>query len=412
VAEIKNSAAYALLLIGCATQNIQSFVITNQIKGFSIPNMLMMLYMGALLLTPMISENKKILVSFYKFIICFSLLLILQIISNQIFEINNNENLYYISSEINETFRISIITQSLYFVMTVIFFFGIREYGFNNKIIKYTKLGIYITCFYGLYEFVFYLIYGFNGDFISNRITGVEYEYGTFQVINIGSVITSRIKSLSGEPSMYAFAMLPFFVYFYEVKDKIWIIILITLIFTFSTTFYFGIITYILYNIFFKRAYKIFFLSALFIGILYFIFNEFTSSIIENNYQKLIGVDYSGSERILSFINHINAWYESNVIQIIFGHGFGYARSTDFFSTILYNMGLIGLIFTIILFIYPIYKLRRNYLICAPLLIIFVTLLVSVSEPFYYSVWFFLGGAWHELINAKHKKSSAKFANQ
>ncbi|HMG10748.1 MAG TPA: hypothetical protein VK609_19685, partial [Mucilaginibacter sp.] len=96
-----------------------------------------------------------------------------------------------------------------------------------------------------------------------------------------------------------------------------------------------------------------------------------------------------------SFINEIEYWANLNGFSQMFGIGFGYVRSTDFFSTLLPNSGIIGF------FVFTWFVLRNIWLkISVPILttcygvgliIVYLIMMVSVPEFAYPSLWIFIG---------------------
>jgi hypothetical protein len=109
---------------------------------------------------------------------------------------------------------------------------------------------------------------------------------------------------------------------------------------------------------------------------------------------KIGGNSVSSRERVKSFLNQIEFWSGLNGFSQAFGIGFGYVRSTDFFSTILPNNGIVGLvIFTWFVFknlwldiAIPILSICYK----AGLIIVYFIMMVSVPEFAYPSLWIFL----------------------
>ena len=118
-----------------------------------------------------------------------------------------------------------------------------------------------------------------------------------------------------------------------------------------------------------------------------FIFNEINSLVT-----KLMGKGVSGSDRINSFFNTLSYMWNNPIT----GMGFGAIRSTDLFSTIVANTGLIGLI-GVIKIIYTIcknnYSDTRASAVKVALGITFILLLISVPEPYYNFMWIFIAFA-------------------
>ncbi len=90
-----------------------------------------------------------------------------------------------------------------------------------------------IFAIYGIYEVVYYVITGSPGDFISNRAFGDQFGRGivrsdgtvngsSFQQISVGGFNIQRLKALTGEPSMYAMSIFPFWIYFNATSRMRW----------------------------------------------------------------------------------------------------------------------------------------------------------------------------------------------
>ena len=105
-------------------------------------------------------------------------------------------------------------------------------------------------------------------------------------------------------------------------------------------------------------------------------------------------------------MNHIILWKESNVGQQLFGYGFGYFRSTDGFSTLLVNIGVIGLIIYCLLFLLPYFliKQKTKYLkgLYISNFVILILILVSVPEFYTPHIWFFNALFWSEYFRLNY----------
>ncbi|MGI0025154.1 MAG: hypothetical protein ACREA4_08425, partial [Nitrososphaera sp.] len=114
--------------------------------------------------------------------------------------------------------RKSMFTQSLYLLAGASTFFFVKHL-YCEKWDNYFVVGAAILGLYGVYECVYFLATGHGGDFLSNRTFGGEKFFGEphpgsrFQTIRLGPFTVQRLKSLTGEPSMYAFTILPFWIY-------------------------------------------------------------------------------------------------------------------------------------------------------------------------------------------------------
>jgi len=101
-----------------------------------------------------------------------------------------------------------------------------------------------------IYEWLYFLVFGESGDFLSNRtysggdLFGDVHTGSWFHTIHLGPLTVQRLKSLAGEPSMYAFAILPFWIYaLHTHRTFTHVLLFMTLLLT-STTALLGIFVY------------------------------------------------------------------------------------------------------------------------------------------------------------------------
>jgi len=398
---------------------IQSFVVTNIIKGMTVSNTFILLMMAKSFLT----FRRKIITFTLIFSMTYILYFLIAQLSILIFPPNYiMEDLVYISKEPDSQlyFRNSFITQSLYFFVVVIFFYFLllyfRKYG-RNKALNISFLSIIIFVIYGYFEFFMYLFTGQNFDFISNRIAGEDFKIGLFQTINIAGVQMQRIKSLAGEPSMFALIVLPFSILsIYLKKIKTSIFLFVTLLLSTSTSAVLGLLVWFILDVIYRKnkllKIGLFILFMALLSILFFdVVYQFYTLIEE----KLTLKNPSGIERFANFYNHFNAWYEASIINFLFGYGFGYVRSTDGLTTLLFNVGLIGLVVYILFFILPYFMIRTKsdyvkglYISNLSLLIV---ILISIPEFYYTHIWLFNALLWHEYLKERNEKKLSRLKN-
>jgi hypothetical protein len=388
---------------------IQSFVVTTIIKGMTISNTLILLMMAKSFLT----FRRKIITFTLLFGMVYILYFLIAQFSILIFDPNYiMDDLVYISKESTSQlyFRKSFITQSLYLFVDVIFFYFLllyfKKYG-RDKALDISFLSIIIFVIYGYFEFFMYLITGQNSDFISNRIAGENFKIGLFQTINIAGIQIQRLKSLAGEPSMFAFTVLPFFILgIYLKKIKTVIFLFITLLLSTSTSAVLGLMIWFVLDVIYRKnkllKIVIFILFITVLSVLFFDVIDQFYTFIE---AKLTLQNTSGIERFANFDKHFNAWYEASFINFLFGYGFGYVRSTDGLTTLLFNVGLIGLAVYILFFMLPYFMIRQKtdyikglYISNLSLLIV---ILISVPEFYYPHIWLFNALLWYEYLKEK-----------
>lgn len=110
---------------------------------------------------------------------------------------------------------------------------------------------------------------------------------------------------------------------------------------------------------------------------------------------------YSSLERGNNFMNNIDFWLNIDIIHKLFGIGFGFIRTTDLCTTLLINIGIIGLA------IYCIFVLKRfsikpkNFIEVGNnsiILVLFITMIIFVPEFGFLSFWLFLGIIYNKKI--------------
>lgn len=323
-------------------------------------------------------------------------------------------SLIFISSEnTNELFlRNSFVTQSIYLFINVFFFYFLINYLFKygkEKVLRISYLSIFLFVIYGYFEFFIYMLTGQNSDFISNRITGEGFHYGLFQTINLAGMHFMRMKSLSGEPSMYAFTLLPFFILsIYMKRYKFAIFSFFTLIITTSTSAILGIVIYFIFDLIYRKNKLIkVSIAVLFIKLITFTFYDFINSLYSLVEAKISLQNDSGIVRFSHFSDHFTAWYNSDFINLLFGYGFGYVRSTDALTTLLFNVGIIGLFMYILFFIMPYFLIKNKTDYIKGLYIsnftLLIVMLISVQEFYYPHIWLFNALLWYEYLKEKRE---------
>lgn len=309
--------------------------------------------------------------------------------------------------------RPSMITQSIYLIPCFLLFIFVKNF-YSEKWDKYLFRGAILLSIYGVYEFVYFFIFKDNGDFITNRTFGNgDHEGSLFQTYTVAGMALQRVKSLTGEPSMFALTILPFWIYSMHLKRKfLAIFFFVMLALSNSTTAFLGIGMYILlymrYN--FQSPFKMYAVFSLsFIGCVFIGIEKIVLFFQTNFGVKLSAQSVSGVERTMYMKQHIEYFMDMPVMSKIFGLGFGYARSTDFFSTLLVNTGIVGIVLFTLLFLYPVFRLgysdKEIGLKCA-LIVLYVAMMISVPEFSYLSTWLFLGIAYYYV----HKQKVARIA--
>jgi len=388
---------------------ITSFVLIPSVKG-SLISYILGFISPLIILFKRKNFLKKYIICFGEFVYIWLAFFCLSQLGNLIYNINISD-LILVSNETNniKVFRNSIFTQSLYLVPCILLYLYCKFF-YNIKWDKWIVYSGWLFSVIGLYFLLYFLLTGQNGDIISNRVFADNTEVSNIaQRLSILSIGIERVQSLSGEPSMYAFTILPYIIFAIHRKANKLLIatMIVSLLLSVSTTGFLGIIIYIICILFFSKINKRYIKNLIiFIGILifiYFLFSSYIDEIIMNMIINKITADptnISGLERSANIMDNIIYWSNLNNINFLFGIGFGVIRSTDLLTTFLINIGLIG---TLLFAYFYLKKIKLRNLTMkkigdnAILLVLFITSMISVPEFSYLSFWLFLG-----LINSKN----------
>lgn len=308
-------------------------------------------------------------------------------------------------------------TQGLYLFAAMLFCFLVYSY-FQEAFVKFAYFGIILLALYGFYEFVFYAIFHTNGDILSNRNFGDldtaaagagEGDSVTGSVIqgsNLFGAGFMRLKSLVGEPSMYALSVTPFAVYAYA--RRWWLLfglLAVSLVLSTSSTAVIGLLVGLAYaEIRQRQEFILYIAAAVFVGVLLYMTSDSVNQALNALlFDKLDTL--SGTERLTSFVNNVSLAFDGNVVRALFGVGFGTVRSTDMFSNLLANVGIIGLLAYSALLLAPCFMLRTapdRGAIAATLISLYVMEMVTVSEFSYLPPWFMIALAYVRVREQAH----------
>lgn len=382
---------------------ITSVVLIPTIKG-SLPS-----YFFASFSMILILLNQKIRGRYGKelflFLFLFLFCNLMTQIGNLTFDLPDTNITFVNPYETGMIFRSTLATQSLYLFMGVLTFLFVRFF-YNEKFDQFIFLSGLILVLYGIYEIGYFFLFQENGDFLSNRWFGEqenEISGSLFQTIQLGGVQFQRLKSLTGEPSMFAMTILPYWIFSIHKRKILYqSIFFSSLLLSTSTTGMLGIFLYLMFRLIYfglsdkylRRVVTLF----LFLGVIFYpIISDLLSNMLV---EKILLEHVSGIDRMDSFLRHVEYFFYLPFLNQIFGIGFGYIRSTDFFSTLLVNTGVSGLIFFTAFFFYPIWKMKRTYEAIGMksiLVILYIVMMVSVPEFSYLSVWMFLGISYNSI---------------
>jgi hypothetical protein len=360
-----------------------------------------------LLLIPLSTFKREKTGFMVEFLYFFSVIFVLSFCSqfiNLISHLKLTNNLILINrNDFTKTFyRTSHLTQTLSLIVGFLVYTYVKYFS-KETIITYIYWGLRLLCIYGLYEFCYYILTGQSGDFVVNRTFGGGEKSGSlFQTVSLGGLSLMRFKGYTGEPSMFVFTVFPFWVLSFGLKrtfDQYFL--LGCLILSFSTTAYLCVIMFFTFWIIYKRQFQIFYYVCIFIIVVCFVLQlDRFQHLLDSLYNfvfagKIEGHAASSRDRSNAFNNHVSFWASLNGFNQAFGVGFGYVRSTDFFSTIIVNNGLIGFL------VFSWFVLKNIWLqIPIPLLslcykiglfLVYLIMMATVPEFAYPSLWIYIG---------------------
>ncbi|MFB9128434.1 hypothetical protein E2553_09445 [Paraburkholderia dipogonis] len=308
--------------------------------------------------------------------------------------------------------RKSLFTQTIYLAAVVLYASYVYIF-YKPSWQQWLLASAAIFAAYGIYEVIYFIVMGRPGDFISNRGYGADFANNgvtkpegaatgtSIQRIDIAGLTVQRLKSLTGEPSMYAMSMFPFWVYFNAMSKRrlpVWIIGA-SLVMSTSSTAFIGYVVYFLIRLRKIRFHPIKFLAgALVLFVVAYLASDYIGDLFQQMVvDKLDGTNVSGAERSDLFHDSVGMWASGSLANQLFGVGFGYIRSTDLFSTLLVNAGVVGLALVSVLILYPAFKLdwsTEGTALRQCCVTTWVMMMISVPEFSYLAPWTFVAIAY------------------
>ncbi len=377
---------------------ITSVLLIPQIQG-TTPGLVMALLSPFIIFTDKKHDKRRYLQCILIFIVIFILFLIASQWALILGNLGSKSNLVLIRPGPLEPLRITIFTQGLYLIGGFLTFLFFATY-YNEKWDRFIIAGGVLLATIGLAEWIYFLTTGADFGFISNRTFGVDKNVlgSTVQTISVNGHSLLRLKSLTGEPSMYALTVFPYVAFCLARKQHLLCSYLVfTLLLSTSTSAFLGLLVFGLLMIAFYikgTVYKTanLLLLVIFSGCFVVVFSDL---IIQMVLEKLMLENVSGIDRFFNFHTNLKFWLDSGIVVKLFGIGWGTVRSTDMFTTLLVNTGVFGLLLWIYLFLKPMVKVKRkepvSFILFLGLITVLLILFTAVPEYSYLTTWMFLG---------------------
>lgn len=298
------------------------------------------------------------------------------------------------------------LNHSVAWFTSILLFFIVPYSLFNEKVIikgyRFLYISFYITIIFGIFEYLDVNILHLNIVKLIPRPSGEDY-YPFF----IAGIRSRSFFSESGYYGMYVALILPIILYIERGKLKktrnllLLIFTTIAMFFTFSTTFL--ILTVFSLSLIFlfhkKENFTLRFIFILiFILLVYFTFKETIDNIIDLAILSKFSSTSALSRESLNS-ESLNLMLEnSSVIHLLFGYGpgsyeyLGIEAAISTYINLFRDLGALGLLFYIILYLYIlIYLLRSKNLFSKYLLVSVISTLVyfQTNTSYYFAfIWF------------------------
>jgi len=312
-------------------------------------------------------------------------------------------------SDTRVVFRSVLFTQTLYLAACLCLALFFRFF-FRAEWMRYVLWGAWFLAIYGIYEWLYFLIFGQPGDFLVNRSYGEDMHTASWsQAIQVGPLSLLRIKSTFGEPSFFSAAVIPYLFLALEYERK-WLsaALLFCVVFSTSTSAFVGFpFAVIIYSLFQRKlSLRIVLIIVAFVGAvatLYFAFPDTYDSIFT---AKLNADNASGDLHQEALQNTNDTVKTFTFMNHLFGIGFGYYYGSVF-SAVLINTGWIGAIVYFYAFLKPTILLRPDnggLALKVGVATLFFLYFINVSELFLPTTWMFLGLAYWRLDQQKQER--------
>ena len=316
-------------------------------------------------------------------------------------------------SDTRVVLRSALFTQSLYLAACVCIALFFRFF-FRAEWMRYVLWGGWFLAIYGIYEWLFFLLFQQPGDFIANRTYGEEMHTGSWsQAIHLGSLNLLRIKSTFGEPSFFSAGVLPYLFLALEYKRK-WLsaALLFCIVFSASSSAFVALAFALMLYSFFRRKLSLPILLVVLcfaaaFATLYLVYPETYDEMFT---AKMGGDNDSGKSRHEAADAMRETEQTFTPTNRLFGIGFGYYYGGVFFA-VLINTGWIGMMVYFYAFLKPVILLRSEEASLAlkvGVATLFFLFWVSVSELFLPTTWMFLGLAYWRLDQQRQQRKVAQ----
>jgi hypothetical protein len=303
-------------------------------------------------------------------------------------------------------FRIELFTQSTYLLACILIALYLRFF-FQPHMMRYVYWGAYLMALYGIYEWLFFLVFKEPGDFLGNRVYGLgtaaTHTGSWSQPISFAGIQLLRIKSTFGEPSFFAAAVVPYFFLALDTrKYLLTALVFFTAFFSTSTSCYLSLAACFIIRSFWvgKGIGQNVGIALLFAFGLFAMAQLYPDTFNSLFVDKFSGQTASGNTHLEGLTSLEDLLETFSPFNWIFGVGLGYIYESVTMA-VFFNTGLIGLALFIYMFWKPILGLHGGDGVSLGLksaaLGIFIAYTLNVAEFYLPTTWMFIGLAYWKL---------------
>jgi hypothetical protein len=405
-------AEEVFIALWCTVMPITSFVLIPSIPGTIPAYLLALVSVGFIAARMIMGEIDPRMFGYLKILFISILLWLLLVAGSQLGHIFSNRSGFgdaYMIAPDDPTvlFRSGLFTQSMYLFACILIAIYLRFF-FQPHMMRYVYWGAYLMAIYGIYEWLLYFIFKMPGDFLENRVYGMDradtHTGSWSQGIDFAGINLLRIKSTFGEPSFFSAAVVPyFFLALDNKKTVLTALLLFVAFFSTSTSCYISLAICFVVRTFTVGSPNLFTVLLFSVGL------YAMASLFPDTFNQLFGEKFSGDnesgqahQKGMQSLGDLLSTF--SLFNWIFGIGLGYIYAGVTFA-VFFNTGLLGFAIYIFMFCKPMILLGHKDLealgLKTALFGILVAYTLNVSEFFLPTTWMFIGLAYWKLNQVK-----------
>jgi hypothetical protein len=399
--------------VWCLFMPVTSLVVLPKVQGTIVPYLLALGSIVFVLLKINFGRITPPIAGYFKSFLMVGVLWMVLFVGSQLSDMVNPLNvqaMFTISNETGVLLRSSLFTQSIYLLACVMIALYFR-YFLAEAWMKYVYWGAWLFALYGLYDWAFFLIFHQSGDFLANRtFAGGDHPGSWSQTIDFAGLSLLRLKSCLGEPSFVAAVVIPYLLMAIDGQKRVLsLLLLVTAMLTTSTTVYLGMAISFFIRLIWSKHNRGPILIALGVVLLILfgmamVYPETFRGLFTD---KFSGDTDSGKGRLNNIAQYMDLFHNFNVLNWIFGVGFGYLYFSLGWS-LTANTGILGdssFLYTVLKPAYLLPREKGSEWLKISMVALVVVIVLTVSELFIPTTWMFIGLAYRKLDQVKARRA-------